>query len=48
MLYSDNLTKSTANVMEDLSKCVIRDETQRGQLDSSSIGANRVPQGEHV
>ncbi|XP_066383066.1 mitogen-activated protein kinase 15 isoform X1 [Miscanthus floridulus] len=45
VLYSDNRTQSTANVMEDLSKCVIRDETQRGQLDSSSIGANRVPQG---
>lgn len=46
VLYSDNHTQSTTNVTEDLSKCVIRDDTRRAQLDSSSIGANRVPQGE--
>ncbi|CAL4984716.1 unnamed protein product [Urochloa decumbens] len=43
VLYSDNRTQSTTNVTEDLSKCVIRDDTRRAQLDSSS-GANRVPQ----
>nr|TKW00411.1 hypothetical protein SEVIR_8G107100v2 [Setaria viridis] len=45
VLYSDNRTQSTTNVTEDLSKCVIRDDARRAQLDSSSVGANRVPQG---
>ncbi|TKW00412.1 hypothetical protein SEVIR_8G107100v4 [Setaria viridis] len=44
VLYSDNRTQSTTNVTEDLSKCVIRDDARRAQLDSSSVGANRVPQ----
>jgi hypothetical protein len=47
VIYSDNRTQSTANVTEDLSKCVIRDDAWRGQLDSS-VAAHRVPQGERL
>ncbi|CAN6371724.1 unnamed protein product [Urochloa humidicola] len=43
VLYSDNQTRITTNVTEDLSKCVIRDDTRRAQLDYSS-GANKIPQ----
>uniref|UniRef100_A0A0A9BDW2 mitogen-activated protein kinase n=1 Tax=Arundo donax TaxID=35708 RepID=A0A0A9BDW2_ARUDO len=56
VLYSDNRTQSTANVTEDLSKCVIRDDTplskcvirddtRRAQQVSASVGANTLPQG---
>ncbi|XP_062198295.1 mitogen-activated protein kinase 15 [Phragmites australis] len=45
VLYSDNRTQSTASVTEDLSKCVIRDDTRRAQRDSASVGTNSVPQG---
>ncbi|GJN28132.1 hypothetical protein PR202_gb16217 [Eleusine coracana subsp. coracana] len=45
VLYSDNRIQSTANVTEDLSKCVIRDDAQNMQQGSASVGANKVPQG---
>ncbi|GJN06785.1 hypothetical protein PR202_ga24546 [Eleusine coracana subsp. coracana] len=45
VLYSDNRIQNTANVTEDLSKCVIRDDARNMQQGSASIGANKVPQG---
>ncbi|KAL5204527.1 hypothetical protein ABZP36_009398 [Zizania latifolia] len=46
VLYSDNRPQSTANIVEDLSKCVLRDNTQKIQQDSASVTTNRVPQAQ--
>uniref|UniRef100_J3M3W7 mitogen-activated protein kinase n=1 Tax=Oryza brachyantha TaxID=4533 RepID=J3M3W7_ORYBR len=48
VVYSDNRPQSTSNVTEDLSRCLIRDNTIKSQQDSASVGASRVPQDLHI
>ncbi len=45
VLYSDDRPQNTANIAEDLSKCVLGDNTQKMHQGSASVCANRVPQG---
>ncbi|OEL31654.1 Mitogen-activated protein kinase 14, partial [Dichanthelium oligosanthes] len=43
VVYSDNRQQSTANITEDLSKCLIRENTQKTQQHSASVSANKFP-----
>lgn len=45
VIYSDNRPQNAANITDDLSRCAIRDNTQKAQKDSASVGANRIPHG---
>uniref|UniRef100_A0ACD5W6T2 Uncharacterized protein n=1 Tax=Avena sativa TaxID=4498 RepID=A0ACD5W6T2_AVESA len=44
VIYSDNRPQGAANITDDLSRCVIRDNMQKAQKDPASVGANRFPQ----
>jgi len=43
VVYSDNRQQSTANITEDLSKCLIRENTQKTQQHSALEAANKFP-----
>ncbi|KAL6594688.1 hypothetical protein ACP70R_048426 [Stipagrostis hirtigluma subsp. patula] len=43
VIHSDNRPQSTANITEDLSKCLIRENVQKAQQHSASVGANKFP-----
>jgi mitogen-activated protein kinase 1/3 len=43
VVYSDNRQQSAANITEDLSKCLIRENTQKTQQHSASVAANKFP-----
>ncbi|XBJ07848.1 hypothetical protein VPH35_013300 [Triticum aestivum] len=45
---SDSRPQGAANITDDLSRCIIRDNTQKPRRDPASVGANRVPQGAAV
>lgn len=45
VIYSDNRPQGAANITDDLSRCIIRDNAQKAPKDPASVGANRVPQG---
>lgn len=42
VVYSDNRSQSTANITEDLSKCIIKENTQKSQQHYASV-ANKFP-----
>lgn len=44
---SDSRPQGAANITDDLSRCIIRDNAQKPCRDPASVGANRVPQGKH-
>ncbi|KAF8725838.1 hypothetical protein HU200_020399 [Digitaria exilis] len=43
VVYSDNQQQSTANITEDLSKCLIRENTQKTKQHSASVAASKFP-----
>ncbi|KAL6864679.1 hypothetical protein ACP4OV_015830 [Aristida adscensionis] len=43
VIYSDNRPQSTANITEDLSKCLIRENGQKTQQHSTPVGAHKFP-----
>ncbi|VAH14174.1 unnamed protein product [Triticum turgidum subsp. durum] len=45
---SDSRPQGAANITDDLSRCIIRDNAQKPRRDPASVGANRVPQGAAV
>ncbi|ONM25114.1 Mitogen-activated protein kinase 16 [Zea mays] len=48
VVYSDNQSQSTANITEDLSKCIIRENAQKSQQYNASVAnkfPSHVPQG---
>ncbi|CAM0958337.1 unnamed protein product [Alopecurus aequalis] len=44
VIYSDNRPQGAANITDDLSRCIIRDNAQKAPKDPASVGANRFPQ----
>ncbi|KAL6864658.1 hypothetical protein ACP4OV_015809 [Aristida adscensionis] len=43
VIYSDNQPQSTANITADLSKCLIRENVEKTQEHSASVGAHKFP-----
>ncbi|AQK42054.1 MAP kinase6 [Zea mays] len=51
VVYSDNRSQTTANITEDLSKCMLRENTQKTHPYSASVASKfppHVPQGKHL